>query len=182
MTVEHGEAKPGEIKAVGFGCDVSDEQSVKDTFAKIEQTFGNRIDCLISAAGIVENFVAHEYPTDKVRKLLDINVMGSWFCALEAAKRMQDGGSVILIGSMSGSIVNVPQPQTPYNFSKAAVRQMARSLAVEWAGQNIRVNCVAPGYTLTNLTKVILDANPVLRDEWLHRIPMVSAFQASGPA
>jgi NAD(P)-dependent dehydrogenase (short-subunit alcohol dehydrogenase family) len=74
---------------------------------------------MISAAGIVENFVAHEYPTEKVRKLLDINVMGqlypsqtkeitdvqgSWFCALEAAKRMPEGGSIILIGSMSGSV------------------------------------------------------------------------------
>jgi len=72
---------------------------------------------LVSAAGIVENFVAHEYPTDKVKKLLDINVMGSWYCALEAAKRMPDGGSITLVGSMSGSVVNIPQPQTPYNFS-----------------------------------------------------------------
>jgi D-arabinitol 2-dehydrogenase len=58
------------------------------------------------------------------------------------------------------------------HLSEAAVRHMARSLAVEWATKNIRVNCISPGYTLTNLTKVILDANPVLRDEWVHRIPM----------
>jgi NAD(P)-dependent dehydrogenase (short-subunit alcohol dehydrogenase family) len=50
-------------------------------------------------------------------------------------------------------VVNVPQPQTPYNFSKAAVRHMARSLAVEWAHNKIRVNCISPGYVLTNLTK-----------------------------
>ncbi|RXK42607.1 d-arabinitol 2-dehydrogenase [Tremella mesenterica] len=172
--VEHGEAKPGEIRALGLGCDVANEQSVKDTFAAIKEKFG-RLDCLVTAAGIVENFVAHEYPTEKVRKLLDINVMGTWTCALEGAKLMPEGGSIIMIGSMSGSVVNVPQPQTPYNFSKAAVRHMARSLAVEWAKQNIRVNCIAPGYTLTNLTKVILDNNPVLRDEWIHRIPMASS-------
>jgi D-arabinitol 2-dehydrogenase len=76
---------------------------------------------LVSAAGIVENFVAHEYPTDKVKKLMDVNVMGSWYCALEAAKRMPEGGSIVLVGSMSGSVVNVPQPQTPYNFSSASV-------------------------------------------------------------
>lgn len=169
--VEHGEAQPGEITALGIGCDVADEQSVKNTFETIKNKFG-RLDCLVTAAGIVENFVAHEYPTEKVRKLLDINVMGTWACALEGAKLMPDGGSIIMIGSMSGSVVNIPQPQTPYNFSKAAVRHMARSLAVEWAKQNIRVNCIAPGYTLTNLTKVILDNNPVLRDEWIHRIPM----------
>lgn len=86
--------------------------------------FTHLYNSLISAAGIVENFTAHEYPTDKVRKLLDINVMGivsylrhvvyydidigSWFCALEAARRMPDGGSVILIGSMSGSVSDCP--------------------------------------------------------------------------
>lgn len=169
--VEHGEAAPGEIQAMGLGCDVASEESVKSTFAAIKQKFG-RIDTLVTAAGIVENYVAHDYPTEKIRKLMDINVMGTWFCALEAAKLMPEGGSVVMIGSMSGSVVNVPQPQTPYNFSKAAVRHMARSLAVEWAQNKIRVNCISPGYVLTNLTKVILDENPVLRDEWLHRIPM----------
>lgn len=60
----------------------------------------------MTAAGIVENFVAHDYPTAKIRKLLDINVMGTWFCALEAAKRMEaaGGGSIVMIGSMSGSV------------------------------------------------------------------------------
>ncbi|CAD6573735.1 MAG: hypothetical protein TREMPRED_000898 [Tremellales sp. Tagirdzhanova-0007] len=169
--VTHGEAKDGEIQAVGLGCDVSSEESVKATFAKIKDVFG-RVDVLVTAAGIVENFSAHEYPTPKIRKLMDINVMGTWHCSLEAANLMPHGGSIIMVGSMSGDVVNIPQPQTPYNVSKAAVRHMARSLAVEWAKQNIRVNCISPGYVLTNLTKVIIDENPTLRDEWLHRIPM----------
>lgn len=58
----------------------------------------------MTAAGIVENYVAHDYPTEKIRKLMDINVMGTWFCALEAAKLMPEGGSVVMIGSMSGSV------------------------------------------------------------------------------
>lgn len=169
--VEHGEAEAGEIQALGLGCDVANEDSVRAAFAQIKEKFG-RIDTCVTAAGIVENYVAHEYPTDRVKKLMDINVMGTWFCALEAAKLMPEGGAITMIGSMSGAVVNVPQPQTPYNFSKAAVRHMARSLAVEWANKQIRVNCISPGYTLTNLTKVILDANTQLRDEWLNRIPM----------
>lgn len=60
-------------------------------------------------------------------------------------------GSLIFIGSMSGDIVNVPQPQAPYNASKAAVRHLAASLAVEWASAAIRVNCISPGYMLTAL-------------------------------
>ncbi len=88
----------------------------------------------MTAAGIVENYAAHEYPSKKIQKLMDINVMGTWYCSLEAANLMPNGGSIIMIGSMSGhvscsppsafaditcliQIVNVPQPQTPYNMS-----------------------------------------------------------------
>ena len=60
-------------------------------------------------------------------------------------------GSIVFIGSMSGAIVNVPQPQAPYNAAKAAVRHLASSLAVEWAHAGIRVNCISPGYMLTAL-------------------------------
>lgn len=78
-----------------------------------------------------------------------INVEGSFYCAREAAKDMMKrdaAGSIIMIGSMSGSVVNIPQPQAPYNASKAAVRHMASSLAVEWATKKIRVNVISPGY------------------------------------
>lgn len=60
-------------------------------------------------------------------------------------------GSIAMIGSMSGAVVNVPQPQAPYNAAKAAVRQLASSFAVEWAPYNIRVNCISPGYIMTAL-------------------------------
>ena len=63
------------------------------------------------------------------------------------------GGSIVAIGSNSGVIVDKPQPQAHYNTSKAAVHQMVKSLAVEVAPHNIRVNAVAPGYVLTEMTK-----------------------------
>jgi len=173
--VEHGEAQPDEIQAVGFGCDVSNEDSVKHTMQRIVDKFG-RIDALVCSAGIVHNYSALEYPTDKMRMVFKINVEGAFFCAREAARHMfaaqTQTGSIILVGSMSGSVVNVPQPQTPYNSSKAAVRQMAASLAVEWAQSGVRVNSLAPGYMLTALTKNILDANPALREKWESLTPM----------
>ncbi|GAA6033794.1 hypothetical protein JCM8097_000344 [Rhodosporidiobolus ruineniae] len=171
---EHGQAKPGEIKAIGLGCDVSSEQQVKDTFKKVIDEFG-RIDTLVTAAGIVENFPATEYPAEKMRKLLGINIEGTFYCAREAAKDMmaRDApGSIVLIGSMSGTAVNIPQAQSPYNLSKAAVKHMASSLAVEWATKNIRVNSIAPGYMATALTRVILDREPELRDAWVNLTPM----------
>ncbi|BGP50169.1 hypothetical protein JCM10450v2_006080 [Rhodotorula kratochvilovae] len=170
---EHGQAKKGEIKAIGLGCDVSNEDQVKSCFKTVVDTFG-RVDVLVTAAGIVENFPATEYPADKFRKLMGINVEGSFYCAREAAKDMmarEAPGSIVLIGSMSGAAVNIPQPQAPYNASKAAVRHMCSSLAVEWATKNIRVNCISPGYMATALTRVILDRDPVLRDAWVNLTP-----------
>lgn len=82
------------------------------------------------------------------------------------------GGSIILIGSMSAHIINTPQPQTPYNISKAAVRHMAASLAVEWASLGIRVNCLNPGYMSTKLTDEILARDPLLKKHWVERIPL----------
>jgi len=171
---ENGETSKGEISAIGLGCDVSNEDDVKAAFEQIVEKFG-RIDTLVTAAGIVENFKANDYPTAKFRKLFSVNVDGSFFCAREAAAdmmRRKEPGSIILVGSMSGSVVNVPQPQTPYNASKAAVRQMAASLAVEWAKDGIRVNCLAPGYMATSLTRTILDKNPDLKHTWENLTPM----------
>ncbi|GAA6017623.1 hypothetical protein JCM10207_001227 [Rhodosporidiobolus poonsookiae] len=171
---EHGQAEKGEIEAIGLGCDVSNEKQVQECFQKVVDKFG-RVDVLVTAAGIVENFPATEYPAEKFRKLMGINVEGTYYCAREAAKdmlRRDAPGSIVLIGSMSGAAVNIPQPQTPYNASKAAVRHMASSLAVEWATKNIRVNCISPGYMATALTRVILDRDPELRDAWVNLTPM----------
>lgn len=171
---EHGGAKKGEVKAIGLGCDVSNEEAVKQCMQTVVDKFG-KIDVLVTAAGIVHNYPATEYPTDKMRQLYGINIDGTFFCAREAAKHMlaaDSPGSIVLIGSMSGSIVNIPQPQTPYNASKAAVKHMASSLAVEWAKRGIRVNSIAPGYMVTSLTRTILDANPDLEETWTSLTPM----------
>ena len=89
-----------------------------------------------------------------MQKLWGVNVDGTYLFATSVARHLMQRkarGSMVLIGSMSGAIVNVPQPQTPYNVSKAAVRHLAASLAVEWAHAGIRVNVISPGYMLTAL-------------------------------
>jgi NAD(P)-dependent dehydrogenase (short-subunit alcohol dehydrogenase family) len=72
---------------------------------------------------------------------------------------------------MSGQIVNVPQHQAAYNASKAGVAHLTASLAVEWADRGIRVNAIAPGYFLSEMTRQFTDANPDLRDRWVEAIP-----------
>lgn len=212
--VEHGEAKPGEVQAIGIGCDISDEDSVKAAMQAVVDRFGV-IDVLVNSAGIVHNYPALDYPTEKMRQLNGINLDGAFFCAREAARHMiaaDRPGSIVLVGSMSGSIVNIPQravvvlacecdtycllftAQVVYNVSKAGVKHMASSLAVEWAKKNIRVNSLAsdcrlvspgfadfpsfrdaiqaPGYMVTSLTRTILDNNPELEATWTSLTPM----------
>lgn len=113
-----------------------------------------QIDHLVTSAGFTENFAAVSYPHERMQKLWAVNVDGTYLAAVAVARHLMGRrrpGSVVFIGSMSGAVVNVPQPQAPYNASKAAVRQLAASLAVEWAPHGIRVNCISPGYMETAL-------------------------------
>ncbi|OKL61030.1 hypothetical protein UA08_03836 [Talaromyces atroroseus] len=154
-------------------ADVSDPESVNQVLAQIVEQHG-KIDNLVTSAGFTENFDAISYPYDRIKKLWGVNVDGTYLFATGVAKHLMERkapGSIVMIGSMSGAIVNVPQPQAPYNAAKAAVRHLAASLAVEWAGSNIRVNCISPGYMLTALTKKILDENPELNRQWTSLIP-----------
>lgn len=82
--------------------------------------------------------------------------------------RDDGGGSIVNIGSISGLIVNRPQMQAPYNASKAAVHQLTKSLAAEWAPHHIRVNAVAPGYVKTEMAPV---DRPDLRRMWIEDAP-----------
>lgn len=161
------------LKIIGVECDVSSERSVQKAFGEIIDTFG-RVDSVVASAGIVENYSAFDYPFDRIKRLYDINVHGAFFTAREAARAMipQGGGSIVLVSSMSANIVNIPQPQTPYNASKAAVKHMASSLAVEWAKKGVRVNVLSPGYMLTKLTKTILSHDPELKRTWESLTPM----------
>ncbi|KAF2858949.1 NAD(P)-binding protein [Piedraia hortae CBS 480.64] len=160
-------------KVTAHYADVSSPESIDAAVTSILKEHG-KIDNLVTSAGFTENFDATMYPPDRMRKLWAVNVDGTYLFAVAVAKHLMErksAGSMVFIGSMSGAIVNVPQPQAPYNASKAAVRHLASSMAVEWAHAGIRVNCISPGYMLTPLTKKILDDNPELAQKWISLIP-----------
>lgn len=170
-----------------WACDIADCNQVETVFRSIREHHGSTLSTLVNTAGYCENISALDYPSDKVKRMIDVNLNGSLFVAREFAKLLveeKQPGSVILIGSMSGSIVNYPQDQTPYNMSKAGVIHMAKSLATEWAKYNIRVNSLSPGYTLTALTRDIIEKDPKLKAQWESMIPlgrMAEPEELAGP-
>lgn len=94
-------------------ADVSDPESVEACIAEVVQQHG-KIDHLVTSAGFTENFEAVNYPIDRMRKLWAVNVDGTYLFATSVARHLMERkapGSMVMIGSMSGSIVNVPQPQ-----------------------------------------------------------------------
>lgn len=129
--------------------------------------------CIAETVLYSSNIKAETYCIDKFRNLLDINVTGTFLVAQACAQKMiqqGSGGSLILIASMSASIVNYPQEQCCYNASKAAVVQLSKSLAAEWARHGIRVNSISPGYMDTALNREpTLDAQKVI---WKIQTPM----------
>lgn len=142
--------------------DVRDEGAINAAVDKVVELYGAP-DVLVNSAGIADsNIPAETYDPGMFRRLIDINLNGSFFMSQAVGRAMMKAGkkgSIILVASMSGSIVNYPQEQSCYNASKAGVIQLGKSLAAEWAKYNIRVNCISPGYMDTALNKVpALDA------------------------
>lgn len=153
--------------------DVTDRASVRAGFAAARDALGVP-QILLTAAGITIWNDTLDVSAEEWRKVMSVNLDGTFFAAQAFGAGLLDAGlpgSAIFVSSMSGSVVNVPQSQASYNASKAAVTQLARSLAVEWARAGIRVNAIAPGYFLSDMTRQFTEQNPELAADWVGRIP-----------
>ena len=177
LNAESGPATAAEIETKGHRAmfvqtDVRDRQSVQAMAEKTISEFG-RIDFLMNNAGITKWCPAEDVPEADWRDVFDVNVNGLFFCAQAVGRHMiqRRSGRIINIASMSGLIVNRPQAQASYNTSKAAVIQLTKSLAAEWAPHNIRVNAMAPGYMGTPMAKPFFD-DPQYGGVWIDAIPM----------
>ncbi|GBL49738.1 D-arabinitol_2-dehydrogenase_[ribulose-forming] [Candidozyma auris] len=169
---EH-ESPVGKVSA--WSCNIGDAENVRVTFAEINEHHGTVADVLVNTAGYCENFPAEDYPAANAEGIMRVNGLGAFYVAQAFARPLIDNqkrGSIIMIGSMSGTIVNDPQPQAMYNMAKAGVIHMVRSLACEWAKYNIRVNTVSPGYILTPLTRNVIAGHTEMKEAWESKIPM----------
>ncbi|MDD2458156.1 MAG: SDR family oxidoreductase [Eubacteriales bacterium] len=154
------------VETLAIKTDVTDEADVNQMIETILAKFG-KIDVAFCNAGICINAPADEMTYAQFKKVIDVNLNGVFLTSQAAARVMlkQGRGSIINTASMSGHIVNVPQPQCAYNASKAGVIMLTKSMAVEFAKTGVRVNSISPGYIGTDLVLESPNLKPLI-EQW----------------
>jgi len=133
------------------GLDVRNEPEVHAAISALAERFG-RIDVLVNAAGVGGGSPTHELEEAEWDRIVDINLKGAFFVSKHVLSfmRVQRSGSIVLIASVEG--LEGSATSVAYNASKAGVVLMAKNMAVNYAREGIRVNCVCPGLIDTPLT------------------------------
>lgn len=153
---DRAEATAGALRAQGYAAraealDVTDSAAIDALAAALPP-----LDVLVCNAGIVFNTPAEAMDDAEWDRVIGVNLTGVFRTCRGFGRRMLEAGrgAIINIGSMSAEIVNQPRWQISYLTSKAAVHQLTKGLAAEWAPHGIRVNAMAPGYFLTEMSPV----------------------------
>lgn len=142
------------MKVRAYQSDVRDKDIITATINQIAKDFG-KLDICVANAGIATHHDSLEYTAEQWHEIMRVNLDGAMFTAQAAGKIFKQqgpgAGSMIFTASVSALLVNVPQTQSAYNASKAAVVHLAKCLAVEWTDFG-RVNCISPGFIETDST------------------------------
>ncbi|MDR5741132.1 MULTISPECIES: 3-oxoacyl-ACP reductase family protein [unclassified Caballeronia] len=188
------------IRASGFEAmpvtvDVADEASVKGMVETVILEWG-RIDVLVNSAGVESAKPFLDITPDEFRRVLEVNTTGTWLCCQEVIRQMvaQKSGSIVNLSSIAGQKGGGMLGTAAYATSKGAILAMTKSLAREFAKAGIRVNAVAPAFTLTDFVRrqlatkpegfidSIYAATPMARGAQPEEIAAVVAFLASPEA
>jgi 2-deoxy-D-gluconate 3-dehydrogenase len=156
-------------KFTGYAADFSDRQAVYG-FIKAVRATGTPIDILINNAGTILRKPAAEHPDDYWDKIIEVNLNSQFILAREFGKEMiaRGGGKIVFTASLLTFQGGITVPG--YAAAKGGVGQLVKALANEWAGKNVQVNGIAPGYIATDNTTA-LRADPVRNPAILSRIP-----------
>ena len=159
----------GAGRIIVLPLDVADDASIRDAFATLAKG-ERRLDILVNNAGIADTAAALDTSLDDFDRVMSVNLRGVWACAVEAARLMKThgGGDIVNIASILG--LRVSSNLAPYAISKAAVVQMTKALAIEWARYGIRINALAPGYVETEINQAYFKSEA--GEKMLKRVPM----------
>ena len=160
-----GEISTADSAVLPIVCDVSQTEATSRLVAAVLEKFG-RIDTLVNVAGVNKRKKVETFSPDEYDFILNVNLRGLFFLSQEVGKTM--------IAQKSGAIINVDSVNTnsplkgvlPYAISKAGVSMMTRGMAAEWGEHGVRVNAIAPGFILTDLTSKLW-SNPTMQ-KWGH--------------
>ena len=154
-------------RAVAYQADTADLCAVKQMFRAVVRDFG-KIDILVNNAGVVDDAYLLLIREDSLCRSLDINIKGYFHCAQQAALKMLSKKQGVIINISSVSSVLAVEGQSVYSATKGAVNAMTAVMAKELAPKRIRVNAVAPGFIVSQMTDAIPDD---LKSAMLAQIP-----------
>lgn len=161
-------------QAIAAQIDITDSQEVQKGIQLVADHFGE-IDILVNNAGITSRSPFEDLEEPDWERVLKVNMGGIYQCSRWVAKRLitlGKPGSIINVASISGFVGNRGGLNSHYCATKGGVIALTRSLSVEWAAYNIRVNAVAPGYFVTPMTDRLKNLNRPFYDELVGRVPL----------
>ena len=160
----------GAADALAIGLDVADAASVEPALRRARDQFG-ALDVVLNNSGVAPDGAAMDTPIEQFDHVMDVNLRGAWAVATAAGRIWREdrrGGSLINVASILG--FRQAPGVAPYAISKAAIVQMTKVLALEWARHGVRVNALAPGYITTPMTDAFLASEQ--GQSMLKRVPM----------
>jgi gluconate 5-dehydrogenase len=168
------EAAVAEMRAAGYAAegsafDVTDEAAIVEAFGRLDAA-GIEIDILVNNAGIQVRKPLVEFSSAEWRKVIETNLTSAFVIGREAARRMiaRRRGKIINIGSLASELA---RPTVgPYTAAKGGIKNLTRSMAVEWAASGIQANAIGPGYMLTDMNEALVN-NPEFNGWLMSRIP-----------
>lgn len=168
-------ATAGELSGRGYPVeslngDVSRREDVHAAVAKAVDRFG-RLDVLVHTAGIVELQPLLDFPEDRWRRILDVNLTGVFLTTQEAGRAMAKTGGGAIVVFASTNAFYVEELNVPYSTTKGGIVTFVRNAALDLARHGIRINAVDPGIIYTRLSASLIE-DPVAGPDYLKRIPL----------